>query len=219
MLVTNSSSKRRRKERIESRRTSVSIFWLQRYPEWLSYDQEKFEIQCDSCKKLQPAITKFYLSQMPNILVLHLKRFQFRDGYLEKIENDIDFPLRSFNLSKWTYGNDPSNRKVLYDLYAVANHMGNGQEGKFIYVILRPLYLLRLCATWGLRTVAKFWWWVGSDCYSAENHDAIHLSPVLPTSRILFIGDHQPHVQKFGSVKELIKTKIIYQLSQFSYNI
>jgi hypothetical protein len=48
---------------------------------------------------------------------------------LEKIENDIDFPLKTLNLSKWTYGCDPGSRKEkekVYDLYAVANHMGNG---------------------------------------------------------------------------------------------
>ena len=48
-------------------------------------------------------MAKFSLDHTPNILVLHLKRFQFRDGYYEKIESDINFPIKSLNLKKWSY--------------------------------------------------------------------------------------------------------------------
>jgi ubiquitin C-terminal hydrolase len=66
---------------------------------------------------------------LPNILILHLKRFQFRDGFLEKIENKMNFPLKTLNLRQWTYDDvqkSPNKGKEIYDLYAVANHMGNG---------------------------------------------------------------------------------------------
>ena len=44
---------------------------------------------------------------------------------MEKIENDIDFPLKTMNLNDWTF-ESLNKRKEIYDLYAVANHMGNG---------------------------------------------------------------------------------------------
>lgn len=66
------------------------------------------------------------MDHIPNILILHLKRFQYRDGYLEKIESDVNFPFKSFNLKQWQH-NQTKDR--IYDLYAVANHFGNGLYG------------------------------------------------------------------------------------------
>ncbi|CAK76136.1 unnamed protein product (macronuclear) [Paramecium tetraurelia] len=99
--------------------------------------EEKVEINCDKCQSKQQAIVKLSLGHTPNILILHLKRFQYRDGYLEKIESDIDFPLRSLNLKQWQIG---QNSNKIYDLYAVANHFGNGQYvGHYTSYVLKNI--------------------------------------------------------------------------------
>ncbi len=41
----------------------------------------------------------------------------------------MNFPLKTLNLRQWTYEDvqkSPNKGKEIYDLYAVANHMGNG---------------------------------------------------------------------------------------------
>ena len=41
------------------------------------------------------------VSHLPDILVLHLKRFNFEQGFLEKIEDLVTFPVRNLDMSRF----------------------------------------------------------------------------------------------------------------------
>ena len=71
--------------------------WLQ--PEAL--DDEN-EYRCPGCKKEVQAIQKLDLWRLPEVLMVHLKRFvAIRDNPSEKIDTKVDFPLEGFDLGKF----------------------------------------------------------------------------------------------------------------------
>jgi ubiquitin C-terminal hydrolase len=108
------------------------------------------EVYCSNCKdhKATRKKVKFSLPYLPKVLILSLKRFEFRDlrnvtgGYdvvthREKIETFVDFPIDNFDLAPFCQqlndGIDSSNPSAddpqikystMYDLFAVCNHYG-----------------------------------------------------------------------------------------------
>ena len=48
---------------------------------------------CKKCKKHQEATKKFDLWKLPDVLVVHLKRFSYNRIWRDKIDAVIDFPL------------------------------------------------------------------------------------------------------------------------------
>lgn len=88
-------------------------------------------VYCSQCQSHQAAEKHHSLwgKKLPKILILHLKRFEFRgiDGYgplRRKLEDFIDFPLESLDLSPFCEGLDKENFSNTYDLFAVCNHFG-----------------------------------------------------------------------------------------------
>jgi ubiquitin C-terminal hydrolase len=57
---------------------------------------------------------------LPDILILHLKRFNFDGGYLDKIEDLVTFPIRNLDMQKYVI--DGMKQSTIFDLYAVVNH-------------------------------------------------------------------------------------------------
>ena len=51
---------------------------------------------CPSCKKHQQATKKFDVWSLPNILVIHLKRFSYNKYWRDKIDVLVEFPLKGF---------------------------------------------------------------------------------------------------------------------------
>lgn len=49
---------------------------------------------CPECKKHQPATKKFDLWNLPEILIVHLKRFSYSRFYRDKIDAIVEFPVR-----------------------------------------------------------------------------------------------------------------------------
>lgn len=50
---------------------------------------------CLTCKKQQPATKKLDLWSLPEVLIIHLKRFSYTKYSREKLDIIVDFPLRS----------------------------------------------------------------------------------------------------------------------------
>lgn len=91
---------------------------------------------CPGCKKHCQASKKLDLWRLPEILVIHLKRFSYSRFSKNKLETDVDFPVDNLDLSTHVaHLNDKlSNR---YMLYAVSNHygsMGGGHYTAFVHV-------------------------------------------------------------------------------------
>jgi len=84
---------------------------------------------CPSCKALRQAWKKFDLWKLPEILVVHLKRFQFTRYYREKLNLMVRFPITNLDLSATVLTSQTE--APIYDLYAISNHSGNLGAGHY----------------------------------------------------------------------------------------
>ena len=69
------------------------------------------------------AIVDSKISKAPDVLIIHLKRFAYQSGYLEKIEDLITFPINNLDLSMYVSKFKKKAQNYQYDLYAVGNHI------------------------------------------------------------------------------------------------
>lgn len=71
----------------------------------------------------------------PDILVVHLKRFQFIPGqyfvHREKINEFVHFPVEGLDLTRYVIGTHSADCPPIYDLYAVSHHMGGLGGGHY----------------------------------------------------------------------------------------
>ncbi|KAM0825955.1 hypothetical protein ACQ4PT_069206 [Festuca glaucescens] len=90
---------------------------------------------CPGCKEHRQASKKLDLWRLPEILIIHLKRFSYSRYTKNKLDTFVDFPIHDLDLSR--YIRDRS-RQMLnhYQLYAVSNHyggMGGGHYTAYVY--------------------------------------------------------------------------------------
>lgn len=103
---------------------------------------------CPRCKKHQHARKKIDLWHMPDILVIHLKRFSNTRALRDKIDVLVDFPVEGLDLTDMVASNASDRERlkninttdhfeedsrVIYDLYAVDNHYGGMGGGHCKY--------------------------------------------------------------------------------------
>ncbi|XVE96263.1 hypothetical protein REPUB_Repub02eG0205800 [Reevesia pubescens] len=89
---------------------------------------------CPRCKKPQQANKKLDLWRLPEILVIHLKRFAYSQYLKNKLETYVDFPIHDLNLSNYI-SHVASQSSNCYQLYAISNHyggMGGGHYTAFV---------------------------------------------------------------------------------------
>uniref|UniRef100_A0A3B3B4R2 ubiquitinyl hydrolase 1 n=1 Tax=Oryzias melastigma TaxID=30732 RepID=A0A3B3B4R2_ORYME len=107
--------------------------------------------RCPHCKQLQQGRIKLSLWTLPDVLILHLKRFRQEGDRRVKMQNMVRFPLMEMDMaphvvkrsqSSWSlpshwspwrrsYGLGRNPDDYLYDLYAVCNHHGNMHGGHY----------------------------------------------------------------------------------------
>uniref|UniRef100_A0A8C3SN25 ubiquitinyl hydrolase 1 n=1 Tax=Chelydra serpentina TaxID=8475 RepID=A0A8C3SN25_CHESE len=108
--------------------------------------------RCPHCQVLQQGVVKLSLWTLPDILIIHLKRFRQVGERRTKLSTLVRFPLRGLNmaphvakrsqagtqaLGPWAtwkqlpYLHESSQLDSLYDLYAVCNHHGSMQGGHY----------------------------------------------------------------------------------------
>lgn len=85
---------------------------------------------CPNCKKHQQATKKLDIWRLPDILVVHLKRFSHTRAWRDKIDAFVDFPIHGLDLSGKALKEEDRNENV-YDLYGVSNHMGGLGGGHY----------------------------------------------------------------------------------------
>ncbi|XP_024985161.1 ubiquitin carboxyl-terminal hydrolase 8-like isoform X2 [Cynara cardunculus var. scolymus] len=89
---------------------------------------------CPKCLKHCQASKKLDLWRLPEILIIHLKRFSYNQFLKDKLETFVDFPIDNFDLSNYTVHKEGQS-SFLYKLYAVSNHyggMGGGHYTAFV---------------------------------------------------------------------------------------
>ncbi|XP_030362319.1 ubiquitin carboxyl-terminal hydrolase 43 [Strigops habroptila] len=107
--------------------------------------------RCPHCKVPQQGTVKLSLWTLPDILIIHLKRFRQVAERRHKLTTLVRFPLRGLDmaphvaqrgqaggklLGRWAWQGPPHlrpscPRDSLYDLYAVCNHHGSLQGGHY----------------------------------------------------------------------------------------
>ncbi|GER53074.1 ubiquitin carboxyl-terminal hydrolase [Striga asiatica] len=90
---------------------------------------------CPVCKKHCQAGKKLDLWRLPEVLVIHLKRFSYSRFLKNKLETYVDFPIHDLDLSGYiTQKGEQSHHR--YILYAISNHygsMGGGHYTAFVH--------------------------------------------------------------------------------------
>uniref|UniRef100_A0A8C2ZXM6 ubiquitinyl hydrolase 1 n=1 Tax=Cyclopterus lumpus TaxID=8103 RepID=A0A8C2ZXM6_CYCLU len=106
--------------------------------------------KCPHCKQLQQGMVKMSLWTLPDILILHLKRFRQVGERRNKLTTFVHFPLAGLDMTPhmvsrshathqpplqpgWTQPRRPDLAPLdfLYDLYAVCNHHGGMHGGHY----------------------------------------------------------------------------------------
>lgn len=95
---------------------------------------------CSKCKELKAPIKKLDLWSAPDILILHLKRFEYTPGqyfvHREKITDLVDYPIENLDLTEFVKG--PTVAPPIYDLYAVSEHSGGLGGGHYTATCKNP---------------------------------------------------------------------------------
>ncbi|MBN3323596.1 UBP11 hydrolase, partial [Atractosteus spatula] len=88
---------------------------------------------CPTCKKHQLATKKLDLWSLPEVLIIHLKRFSYTKYSREKLDTIVNFPIRDLDFSDFLqWKPDPEgNPPCRYDLMAVSNHYGGLRDGHY----------------------------------------------------------------------------------------
>ncbi|KAJ2389718.1 hypothetical protein GGI05_003418 [Coemansia sp. RSA 2603] len=91
---------------------------------------------CSQCKEHRRATKKFDLWAVPEVLVVHLKRFHHSRAWRDKIDVLVDFPLESLDLTQSVASQ--SDASLTYDLFAVCNHYGGLGGGHYTAYAVNP---------------------------------------------------------------------------------
>ncbi|KAL6006522.1 ubiquitin-specific protease ubp10, partial [Asimina triloba] len=86
---------------------------------------------CPSCKEHRQATKKLDLWRLPEILVVHLKRFSYNRYMKNKLDTFVSFPINNLDLSKYVKHKDGTAQSHVYELYAVSNHYGGLGGGHY----------------------------------------------------------------------------------------
>ena len=109
---------------------------------------------CNRCKEHVRAMKTMELWRLPNILVVHLKRFEFKNSSRrDKLDTLVNFPLEGLDMSKHCHDghrNDvlvDDGTEAMYDLFGVTNHYGRLGFGHYT----------AFCRTWDEDGVNDDW--------------------------------------------------------------
>ncbi|XP_076812613.1 ubiquitin carboxyl-terminal hydrolase 19-like isoform X3 [Clavelina lepadiformis] len=95
---------------------------------------------CPRCKEHREATKEMSLWQLPDILIVQLKRFSFKNHlWRDKIDMFVDFPTSGLDMSPYCI-TKRDGKPQIYDLFAVVNHHGGIFGGHYTsYVRLSDL--------------------------------------------------------------------------------
>ncbi|KAG0088478.1 Ubiquitin carboxyl-terminal hydrolase 20 [Podila epicladia] len=88
--------------------------------------------RCTQCDALNDCRKTFKITQLPETLCIHLKRFRY-DSYSSKINTYVQFPLEDLDMLPFLKSTDQTElRNSKYDLYAMVRHRGVFGGGHYI---------------------------------------------------------------------------------------
>ena len=67
---------------------------------------------------------------LPNVLIIHLKRFSYSRLHRDKLDILVEFPIKSLDMTSYVLHNS-NNETYIYNLIGVANHFGGLGGGHY----------------------------------------------------------------------------------------
>lgn len=101
---------------------------LQQLPTW----------RCPKCNDFRDGKQNMALWRLPDLLTIHLKRFNCSARWREKITTKVNFPLTGLDLQEWCHLESPvlhegnAGETCIYDLVGVLNHYGGMTGGHYV---------------------------------------------------------------------------------------
>ncbi|KAF6983219.1 hypothetical protein CFC21_001467 [Triticum aestivum] len=86
---------------------------------------------CPCCKEHRQARKKLDLWRLPEILVVHLKRFSYSRYMKNKLDTFVNFPIHDLDMTKYAKHTSGGDQPLIYELYAVINHYGGLGGGHY----------------------------------------------------------------------------------------
>ena len=83
---------------------------------------------CEKCNKKGCCTWKISIERLPQVLVIHLKRFSFTAYSRKKLSTSVTFPITGLNLSELCDSGDSGT----YDLYGISHHSGYMGGGHYV---------------------------------------------------------------------------------------
>mmetsp|Transcript_19568 Transcript_19568/g.22769 ORF Transcript_19568/g.22769 Transcript_19568/m.22769 type:complete len:89 (-) Transcript_19568:289-555(-) len=71
------------------------------------------------------------ICRFPQLLVIHLKRFQYSSWRRDKLNTVVKFPVNDLDLSRYTEVEIDDTSKVKYHLYGISHHSGYMSGGHY----------------------------------------------------------------------------------------
>jgi ubiquitin carboxyl-terminal hydrolase 4/11/15 len=85
---------------------------------------------CPTCKEHRQAEKRLELWKIPDILVMHLKRFSSNRSFRDKLEIKVDYPIEGLDMTSRVIEPEPG-KSMIYDLIAVDMHYGGLGGGHY----------------------------------------------------------------------------------------
>ncbi|XP_078283616.1 ubiquitin carboxyl-terminal hydrolase 50-like [Rhinoraja longicauda] len=92
---------------------------------------------CSFCGRKQDQTESIQLLKAPDIIIIHLKRFESDDHGHRKLTSTVNFPLEDLDLTQYT--TTPATQQLKYQLYAVVNHTGTLDSGHYTAFCKNPV--------------------------------------------------------------------------------
>ena len=102
----------------------VEIEYLDGQDGWYSLFLSAVELMirnCPKCKCKRRAQKQLTISRLPEILIIHFKRFYYQGPFRNKIDTYVEFPINCMDMSRYLplWQNQKSGQ-YLYNLFAVS---------------------------------------------------------------------------------------------------
>jgi ubiquitin carboxyl-terminal hydrolase 4/11/15 len=96
--------------------------------------------KCDKCGDVNTTSTTIDVWRLPDILVIHVKRFVYTMYVRGKLNNPMEYPVHNLDMSRVlgrALDGDELDR-TLYDLYGVVHHLGTMGGGHYVATCQPP---------------------------------------------------------------------------------
>lgn len=113
-----------------------TIDWMDTYPVTLDklienfMQQEILVTKCEKCKRTSEKTKSLKFARVPEILCLHLKRFEYHEGIRKKIKKEVVFPKKNLSIRSHLVNNGYMNCN--YNLISIIHHYGEVNYGHYI---------------------------------------------------------------------------------------